>query len=371
MGKKIAVFILSLSLLMVMAFWVGGCEPEPEPEPEPDEEEVSEGTEITKIGIAVSSARGDLGWGQTVYEAVRDFEDANPDIEVFFQDAVAYADHYDIASDFVDMGCELILGLGYEYIDTWAEVAWENEDRYFAVSCAPHPGSEGYPPNLASGYFREEQAGYLLGVIAAMMTETGQVGYFSGGDIPCAVKPLNMYRLGAYETDPDVEVLYAWSGSWADPSLEMETADGLYDMGCDIVFALWNCLGVVDVAQERDRYMIGSHMKIPIGEDVVLADYHADVDLLLEFFVNHVEEGTFEPKVYEFGVEGGFTDAIINEALLPDEVIQRVEELKEKMITGELEIPKLIGVMPENWPEEPVDDLDEYLEPEYENIYID
>lgn len=380
MVKNATHILLIMALALALMFTISACAPDSAdvPDAAPDDVEVDDGdeeavagTKVTKIGVATSSGRSDFSWGQEIYEGIQKFQSDNPDVEVFFLDAVAMADHYEIATDFADMGCELILGLGYEYIDVWADVAWQYPDTYFAVSCAPHPGSEGYPPNLASGYFREEEPGYLAGVIAALMTETGKVGFMSGGDIPCVAKPLNMFRQGVYDTNPDVEVLHSFVGAWADPALERETAEGLYDMGCDIVFALWQCLGVIDVAQERDVYMFGSHMKIDLGPDVVLGDYTAAIGQLVEFMVEKVESGTFEARPYMFGVEGGFTDLKINYDLVPPEVVEEVEAVKAKISSGEIEIPKLIRVMPAGWPAEPVEDIEEYAEPIYELIYVD
>jgi len=293
--------------------------------------------------------------------------------EVTFLDVVSMVDHVKIFTDFAEADYDFIIGWGYEFLDAANKVASEYPDIPFLVTCAPHPGSAGYAPNLASMYYTEEEGGYLAGVLAASLTESKKIGFVSGTDIPCVAKTLNGYRLGAYHVDPEIEVNWAYLGSWADVAKERELTTALIDLGSDVIFALWIGLASADVCEEKGLPMIGSQFLGEYKPDTVVADHFEDMSQSLRVVFEAFLAGEFEPKSYQMTMAGGISDLTFNKLLIPDIVSNALyDEIageKQLIVRGDIGIPRLVRVLPKEWPYEAIPDYDDYLEPHFELIY--
>lgn len=358
-GKRVHLLML-LGLIFCLLLFTVGCPPAPEEAEEVEEEPI-------KVGLAMSTIRTDYSWGQGTYRGIQHVREKFPDIQFDVMDALPMAEQVPTFRKWAGEGYDLILGWGYEYLDAAVEVANEFPDVWFVITCAPEPGSEGFPPNLASAFFAEEDPGYLAGVMAALMTETNQVAYMSGTELPCGAVTINSFRQGAYDTNPEVEVHWAFVGTWADLAKERETAGALFDMGCDIIFSQWIGVAAADVAEERGLRLIGSHHLREFKPGVVLADHDANMKKAIEYILERFLDGTLEARPYIMDMEKGVTDLILTD-LVPEEVKAKVEEARQKIIAGQIELVRFNRILPEQWPHEPVANYADFLEPVYEIV---
>jgi basic membrane protein A len=289
-----------------------------------------------------------------------------------FLDTVPMVEQEKIFKDFSETGFDLMIGWGYEFLDSANKVASGYPNLPFLVTCAPHPGSAGYAPNLASMYYTEEEAGYLAGVLAASMSKTKKIAFLSGTDIPCSSKTLNAYRLGAYKTDPKVKVLWSWLGSWADVAKERELTNALIDEGCDIVFPLWVGLATAEVCDERGIHVIGSQFLDEFKPDRVIAVHVEDMSLSLKIVYEALLKGEFEAKPYQMTMARGVTDLRINERLVPSvvsqELVAKVKKTKQAISEGSIVVPRLVRELPKEWPHKTIADYDDYVEPEFKLV---
>ena len=357
----IATILLTMTTLLVF----NGCV-QPTPAPEPSD------AGPLRVRAITSCSKFDYAWGTSNFRAMEMLQN-EMGAEISFLDTVAMVDQQKIFHDFDAMGSDLIIGWGYEFLDSANIVAPDVPDTPFSVTCAPHPGSEGYASNLASLYFTEEEAGYLAGVLAASITETKKIGFISGTDIPCVAKTLNAFRLGVYDTDPDVEVEWSYTGSWADVAKERELATALVDLGCDVLFPLWIGLATADVCEEKNIYAIGSQYLSEYKPDLVVADHFINIIEATRLLYEDVVNQEFRPVPYQITMDRGLMDLVVNEALVPSVVsnslYDEIKSIKQSIVGGDLGIPRLVRVLPPEWPHSAVSDYEEYLEPSFENIY--
>src|SRR5207237_1748613 len=109
-------------------------------------------------------------------------------------------------------------------------------------------------PNVACLVFKEHQGSYLVGMIAAMKSQTGTLGFVGGMDIPLIHKFETGYEEGARYVNPKIRILQNYVGitdtAWNNPSKGRELANAQYEQGADIIFqAAGNSgLGVFDAA---------------------------------------------------------------------------------------------------------------------------
>ena len=148
----------------------------------------------------------------------------------------------------------LIVGVGFLLKDAVNEVAEQFPDVYFALI-----DNFVDQPNVASIQFAENEGAFLMGAIAAYMTETGKVGFVGGMETDVVKKFEAGYRAGVMTIDSDMEVLVSYAGAFNDPAKGKELALAQYDQGADVVFQVagFTGTGVIDAALERDKMVIG------------------------------------------------------------------------------------------------------------------
>jgi basic membrane protein A len=118
-------------------------------------------------------------------------------------------------------------------------------------------------PNVRSVIFSEHEGSYLVGMLAAMASETGTVSFVGGQDIPLISRFACGYAQGAAAMNPDITVISNMTGTtgaaWNDPVRGGELTRGQISQGSDVVFAAagGTGLGVLQVAADEGIFSIG------------------------------------------------------------------------------------------------------------------
>ena len=118
-------------------------------------------------------------------------------------------------------------------------------------------------PNVRSIVFKEEEGSYLVGMLAAMASKTGKVGFVGGMDIPLIRKFACGYVQGAKAANPDIEVFQNMTGdtgaAWNDPVKGGELAKAQIERGADVVYhaAGGTGIGVLQAAADAGKLGIG------------------------------------------------------------------------------------------------------------------
>ena len=118
-------------------------------------------------------------------------------------------------------------------------------------------------PNVRSVVFKEHEGSYLVGVLAAMASKTGKVGFVGGMDIPLIRKFACGYVQGVKAANPDAEVFQNMTGdtgaAWNDPVKGGELAKSQIDRGADVIYhaAGGTGIGVLQAAADAGKLGIG------------------------------------------------------------------------------------------------------------------
>ena len=150
--------------------------------------------------------------------------------------------------------------------------------------------------------------------------------------------------------DPDCEVLVAYAGITGDafknPEKGKELALGQYERGADIIYhaAGVTGLGVFEAAREKHKLAVGvdsdQYLEAP---GTVLTSMIKVVDHAVYETIRSVKEGTFQGgRVVLFDVRSKGVDYVYDEhnrALIPDSIHAKVEDVRKKIISGEIKAP--------------------------------
>ena len=252
---------------------------------------------------------------------------------------------------FAERQYDLIIGVGFTQAPILESVARDYGSIQFAII-------DGVIdlPNVASLVFKEHEGSYLVGVLAAMTSKTGTIGFLGGMDISLIHRFGKGYEQGARSVNPNIRVLENYVGvtdaAWNNPGRGKELALAQIAKGADVIFtAAGNSgLGAFDAVEEKGRDASGRATHFVIGVDAnqnmvkpgfVLTSMVKRVDNAVYQIVKDVTEKRFKPGLHVFGLESdgvGYVVDEYNKSLLSAEAIAAAEEAKRRIIAGDIKV---------------------------------
>ena len=203
-------------------------------------------------------------------------------------------------------------------------------------------------PNVRSVVFKEQEGSYLVGVMAALASETDTVGFVGGMQIPLIGKFECGFAAGVKETKPDATVIRNYTGdtpaAWNDPTRGGEITRSQIDQGADVVYhaAGGTGIGVLQAAADAGKLGIGvDSNQNGLQPGHVLTSMLKRVDVAVYNSFMDAKNGEFETGVNVLGLaEDGVGYAMDehNASLVSDEMKAAVEEAKAKIISGEITV---------------------------------
>lgn len=198
-------------------------------------------------------------------------------------------------------------------------------------------------PNVESVVFKEHEGSFLVGMMAAMASKTGKVGFVGGMDVPLIRKFQCGYEQGVKYANPKAEVSANMTGTtpsaWNDPARGGELAKAQFAKGVDVVFAAAGGTGVGVYQAAKDGG------KLAIGVDS--NQNHLHPGTMLTSMVKRVDNAVYSSfKQHKSGVtalglkEGGVDVAIDqhNAKLVTPEMKAKVDAARADIISGKIKV---------------------------------
>lgn len=259
-------------------------------------------------------------------------------VEVNYLESATDADYQPNMETFVDEDYDLIISVGYMLADATREAAEANPDTKFAII----DDSSIDLPNVTSLMFKAEQASYLVGYVAGLTTKTNNIGFVVGMTNETMNQFGYGYCAGAIDANPDITVQQFNANSFADSATGKTMANTAITNGADIVFQAAGAtgLGVIEACQEAGVYAIGVDSdQSSIAPKTVLTSAMKRVDNAVYDAVQELIDDKLEGGVQTFDLAAGGVDIAPSQDLISDDVIKAVDEVKEKIISGDVVVP--------------------------------
>jgi basic membrane protein A and related proteins len=175
------------------------------------------------------------------------------------------ADYIPNLSTAARQGYNLIIGVGFLMAESIATAAKAFPNTKFAIIDNSGKGLKGNPTNVRGLLFKEQEAGYLVGYLAARQITAKpfggniMLGAVGGLKIPPVDRFIAGYYAGAKKANPKVKVVHAYSQDFVDTAKCKEHALNMIANGAGVVFQVaGQCgLGVLSAAKERGVFGIG------------------------------------------------------------------------------------------------------------------
>ena len=234
-----------------------------------------------------------------------------------------------------------------EYKDGMLEVAAENPDVKFLYLAEAIDGVD----NIMSVAYRENEAAFLGGALAGMMTKTNNVGAVMAVGETLQYRYQFGFSAGVKAVNPDCEIQSAFTNSYTDVGQGSEVAKIMYNKGADFIgtYAGACNLGVFNAAKDAGdgKYCLGAANgqfdKMP---DKIVASVVKPADqAILSIIKGYMETGEFDTsKPMSLGLKEGGVKLLFtnNDELLktvPEDVMSAIEDLTAKVESGEIKVP--------------------------------
>lgn len=251
----------------------------------------------------------------------------------------------------INDGANIVIVLGFEFNDIIPKVAAEAPDTQFLIvdQCIENP-----PANVHCAVFKEYEAAFLIGAIAASLTETGKVGAISALDIPFLHRYTDGFAEGAKYVKPDIETSTLWVGSdvsaFSDPARAKEQALAMAADGVDHIFAAGAAsnFGIFEAAKEKGFFTYGVDVnQCPSAPGQVVENLIKRVDTAIVESVDKIMAGSKENVlIYGLAEKGIGLVALTTdkpedsqcEIMKNPELIETIKGIQDKIISGEIKI---------------------------------
>ena len=262
---------------------------------------------------------------------VADFEPAN---ETQFEQALRR---------FAQRGQDPIIAVGFSQAVALEKVGKEFPNTHFTII-----DSVVKLPNVQSVVFREHEGSFLVGMLAAMASKTGKVGFVGGMDIPLVRKFQCGYEQGVKYANPNAELISNMTGTtpaaWNDPGRGAELAKGQFDRGVDVVYAAAGStgIGILQAAKDRGKYGIGvDSNQNYLHPGTMLTSMLKRVDVAAYNSFKAMQGGTWKGDVQVLGLKEGGVDWALdqyNEKLITPEMKAKVDAARADIISGKITV---------------------------------
>ena len=346
MRKKLWLVITMLMILTLVACSSGDPATEapvvdaPEVEEPSVEEPMDDGP--FRVAVVMPSAINDLAFSQSMYEALVSIQDemgGSDKMELVYSEGMFVVDDAAAAiRDYASQGYDLIVAHGSQYGSSLQEIAPDFPETSFAWGTTVDTFGL---PNVFAYEARSEQGGYVNGVIAASLSESGVIGIVGPIETGDAKLYIDGFALGAQATDPNITVNVNYIGSFSDVALAAEAANTHIGAGADVLAGTAQMVvGAVGVAEENNALWFGTQAsQTSLAPEIVVANQVYRWEVVLNEMIDLIHSGTYGGKSYAITLGNrGLEMEYNSDFALPEDVKALADLTVEGIVEGSIVI---------------------------------
>lgn len=297
--------------------------------------------ETIKVGmVADTGGINDESFNQSAWEGLQQAE-KELGIEVKVIESKQASEYLGNIETLVDQGMDLVIGVGFTMAEDIKTQAENYPDVNFAIIDETY---EEIPSNVTPILFKANEAAYLTGLIAGKMTQTNEVGFIGGMDNPVVNQFEYGYTAGVVEANDKANVKVQYAGTFSDAAKGKSIANQMYANNIDTILSAagGTGIGAIESAKEQNKYAIGVDKdQSDLAPQNVLTSALKKVNVGVLETVKAFKDGESiggEERVYGLKEDGvGIPESTKN--LVPQDIIDYVNTMAEKVKNGEIKVP--------------------------------
>lgn len=353
MKKKL--ISMGLCVLLVMSM-LSGCGSKPV-----QEQKSETGEKPLKIACLLNGNLGDKSFFDSSNAGMKLIKEKygceTNVIEMGFDNTVWETTLYEVS----DQDYDIIIVGTYQMQEILSKVAPEYPDKRYIIYDSNVDYSTGNYENVYSISFKQNEASYLAGALAAMLADEENLPYGNEKNIISVVAAMDIpvlndfivgYIQGAVDTVPDTKVAISYIGDFNDTAKAKDLAKAQFNLGSCAAFnvAAQAGLGMIEAAGEEGKYAIGvdADQAMALSETqpeqskVIVTSVLKNIDQVLLYSIERHMEGTLPYGTEEtLGMDTnavGLADNDIYNELTTEAMRSKLEEAKTKIENGEIQV---------------------------------
>jgi len=259
-------------------------------------------------------------------------------------------------TNFASKNYDLVIGVGFLMQEAVGTVSGQFPNVHFAIidgAGTDAAGKDLAHTNVESLFFKEQDAGAMVGVIAGWLEKNGKskkpqhvIGAVGGVSIPPVDHYIAGYKWAAKMEDPSITVLIGYSNDFADPAKCKPVAQAQIQNKSDIEFQVaGGCgLGVLQQAGQSGVYSIGVDADQKDADPSVIASALKKVDVATYTAIKNVVNGQFASGALTFSIANDGAGYSVDTLDVPADLKAELDKVQSQIKSGALippaDIPK-------------------------------
>lgn len=337
---------LNLNFLLVIALLISinifSCKKQEEKKEKTDNSKL-------KVGLVFDvGGRGDKSFNDAAYKGL---EKAKKDFGIDFEviDPGEGSDRESALRKLASMNdIGLVFGVGFIFTEDITKIARDFPNKKFGCIDYTVNSEKDIPPNLTALEFKEEEGSFLVGTLAALSTKTNKIGFVGGMESALIKKFETGFTNGVKYINPNIKVSVGYVSVTGDgfknPGKAKEIALSQFSSGADIIYHASGLsgLGVFEAARDQKKLAIGVDLnQYNEAPGFVLTSMTKQVDEIIYQTIKDFKDGNFKGGVKSLGLKEKGVDYVYddnNKKLIPDDIRKKVEDIRTKIISGEIKV---------------------------------
>lgn len=295
-----------------------------------------------RVALILPSTINDISWSQSIYTSLKALQDemGADKLEIAYTENMWSVPDAAIAiRDYAAAGYNLVIAHGAQYGDSLMDIAPDFPEVSFAWGTTTDTGADKGITNIFAFEPRGDEAGYVTGVLAALLTKSKVIGLVGPVDAGDAKLHVDGFLAGVKATDPEVDVNVSFTGSFGDTALAAEAANTHIKVGADVLTgSSQQVVGAIGVAKENGVPWLGVQAdQSTAAPDTVVASAIYDWTGLLKDILAKRAAGVMGGEVLELTYANGGIRTIYSDAL-PADAVAAAKAAEQGLADGSITI---------------------------------
>ncbi len=277
-----------------------------------------------RVAVVMPSAINDLAFSQSMYDAliaIQEMMGGESAMELVYSESMFVVDDAAAAiRDYAAEGYNLVIAHGSQYGSSLQEIAPDFPETAFAWGTTVNTFADEGIENVFAYEAASDQGGYVNGVIAASLSQSGVIGVVGPIETGDAKLYVDGFVAGALSVNPDIDVNVNWIGSFSDVALAAEAANTHISAGADVLTGTAQMVvGAIGVAEENGVLWFGTQSdQSSLAPDIVVANQVYKWDVVLLDMLRLIADGTYGGQAFVIGLDNGGEVIAFNDAFSLD-----------------------------------------------------
>lgn len=291
-----------------------------------------------RVAVIFPSSIEDLSWCQGMYDSLVELQE-EVGMENFqfsySENMFNLQDAPDAIRDYASEGYDLIIGHGSQYGSIIRDIAPDFPEASFAWGAGKDVSAD--TKNVFAYYQYSEEGGYINGILAGKITNTGVIGFIGPIRSSNCLLYEEGFKAGVLSVRPDAKININWTGSFTDYALAAESAQTHINAGADVLTGLAQMtVGAIGVARQRGVYWLGfDYDQTSLAPEIVLGGLADSWTNALREMMASIKDGVLGGKVIYCDMANGGFKIILNSDVLKNALIGKAVQ---DMVDGKLRI---------------------------------